>query len=378
MTLCELVADYSPSLRLADIVPKPPTPKQTFKLMQRVPLGSAGSASSRAASVAGDDASDAGGSKRKTLEEREAEYALARERIYGRDGQSAAGSTEAIVDVDETRTKSTRQEVDDDDFVPRSAIALQPVYPSLYRPKAETPGPPPQIPVQPNYQPDPSFAYQPAPMPYGFAYGNNGYPQQPSNGYHQQPNYPPAQPYMDGSAPPFIPHNAYGGNQWQPGSANRGQMPVQQQHQQQQWYNMPLQTNQPMPMIPQGVQAYPPQYPQQYPQQPPQMYASLVQPTPVRPGPQPHPHSSNSSSISSRSYQDYSRPHSRGSTTSTRSAASSVRLGAMYPANHASHAGPGPGYRQRGMKGQGVNGMTTYSLNQTRTTREHSPVSPPY
>jgi hypothetical protein len=350
--------------------------------MQRVPLGSAGSASSRAASVVGDDSSEAGGSKRKTLEEREAEYALARERIYGREGDLVPGSSEAIVDLDDMRPRSTPKEAEDDDFVPRGALPLQPVYASLYRSTAEAPGPPPQPPAPANYHSDPTFAFQPANIPYGYSYAGNGYPRQGVNGYHQQSNYSPPQPYMDGSAAPFVPHNAYGGNQWQQGPNSRNSMPIQQHQlhqpqQHQQWYNLHPQPNQPMPMIPQGVQAYAPQYPQQFLQQPSPMYAPLVQPIPMRPGPQPHPHSSTSSSISSRSYQDYSRPHSRGSTTSTRSAASSVRLGAMYPANHASHAGPGPGYRQRGMQGQGVNGMTTFGgVTQARSNRAHSPVSP--
>lgn len=127
--------------------------------------------------------------------------------------------------------------------------------------------------------------------------------------------------------------------------------------------------------------------PQPQPQPQPQRLGSypppLQHPQPQRPPPQSH--SSASSSISSRSYQDYSRPHSRGSTTSTRSATSSVRIGAMYPAHthvhaHAhghSHAQQHQQYRQKGIKGQ-VNGLTTLGISQDRrAARGHSPVSCP-
>jgi len=361
-------ADISSTLRFADLAPKPPTPKQSFKIMQRVPLGSAGSASSRGGSVAGDESSEAGGSKRKTMEEREAEYALARERIYG--SQAEAQSSEmAGTETDESRARVSRQSEDEDDFVPRRSNGQpQPVYASLYHPKPEPVQPPP--PPQPAYQPDSMFAYQQNPSTYGYPYVN-GYTQQ---ALQQQP-YPPRQGYMDGSAPPFIPHNGYNGSQWPQMPQPPGPVPGPSQG----WYNPTMAPNQPMPMIPQGVPAYPQQYPYQqqhqpHPQQ--QAFAPLVQPTPMRPGPQPHPLSSTSSSISSRSYQDYSRPHSRGSTTSTRSATSSVRLGAMYPAGNAGPAGPG--YRQKGMKGQGVTSMTSLGLGEKRSTRGHSPVSDRY
>ena len=300
------------------------------------------------------------------MEEREAEYALARERIYG--SQAEAESSEVVsTETDDLRARASRQAEDEDDFVPRRSNGQpQPVYASLYHPKPELVQPPP--PPQPAYQPDAVFAYQQNPSPYGYPY-NNGYaPQTP-----QQHLYPPRQGYMDGSAPPFIPQTGFGGNQWQMPQPHGPVLGPSQG-----WYNPTMGQNQPMPMIPQGIPAYPQQYPyqqqhHQLPQQ--QVFAPLVQPTPMRPGPQPHPLSSTSSSISSRSYQDYSRPHSRGSTTSTRSATSSVRLGAMYPAGNAGPAGPG--YRQKGMKGLGVNSMTTLGLGEKRSTRGLSPVSPP-
>ena len=321
--------------------------------MQRVPVGSAGSASSRAGSVGGDD-NEAGGSKRKTLEQREADYALARERIYGNEG---ANATLSEADGDNRgRTRQRGAESDDDDFVPRQTYGhVQPVYASLYHPKAE-------LPEQSYENPDPSFAYQSQQYAYQQA---PGYAAPMSSGYNQAV-YPPRQgSYVDGSVPSFVPLPVYAPG-WVQGE---GQIPLSHPVQPTWQYAMPPGPNQPMPMIPQGVQPYPQQYyAQQHAHRP---YDGLVQPTPVRPGPIPHHHSSTSSSISSRSYQDYSRPHSRGSTTSTRSAASSVRIGAMYPANSQGM----PGYRQRGMKSQTLNSMTSLNSGEKRSTRGHSPVS---
>lgn len=389
-----LIAPRSATLRMSDLAPRPPTPKQSFKIMQRVPVGSAGSASSRAGSVVGDE-NEAGGSKRKTLEQREADYALARERIYGNDGNATASAAPSEVgDADTARPRNARQrdaEDSDDDFVPRQPYGhIQPVYPSLYHPKGTSSEPT----QEPNdqvygYQPGSQYSYanQPVQMP---AYG--GGPM--GNGYGgQQQVFPPRQGgYMDGSAPPFVPQNVFGAPPWPPQGMPNGPMP--QMGAPGAWSYGPAPGHPSMPIIPQGVQSYPQQayaYPPQYANPPPQhahqqrpFNGNLVQPTPLRPGPLPHPHSSNSSSISSRSYQDYSRPHSRGSTTSTRSAASSVRIGVMYPAGN--NAMP-HGYRQRGMKGQPYNNHSGSSSNnnnnnppntasgEKRSTRGHSPVS---
>lgn len=127
-----------------------------------------------------------------------------------------------------------------------------------------------------------------------------------------------------------------------------------------------------MPMIPQGVPAYHQPYAYPPPNQVVQQnnFPQLAHPAPQRPPI--HPHSSASSSISSMSYQDWSRPHSRGSTTSTRSATSSIRLGQRY------QVGPSqPGFgRQKPPKTQGINGLTSLGLGESRrSTRGHSPSS---
>jgi hypothetical protein len=380
--------------------------------------------SSRAASVMGDDVALDGPSRAKTFEEREAAYALARERIYGTANPDGDATQQVVSGGDEEiRGRARRQQEDEVDPVPRHSYGVpslqasmyEPVYPSLYNPPA-TEGPPhPPIPSQYGQQ------------SLGYGYGNSGmaYPSYPqmggvtmqtvggfpgappmSSGYganpqstsHAQMYGAMPQPYVDG--PPggmaYMQQqtNGYGAHGWQQVPSNGLMTPTMMSMQGQMQQQMPPQQvmggaqgwppnagmsqmmpPQPMPMIPQGMPAYPTAY--GYSQPPRQLqnnlYPNLVQPTPVRP--QPQHHSSASSSISSRSYQDYSRPHSRGSTTSTRSAASSVRLGVMYPAGQ----NQGAGYRQKGMKTQGlngVNGMTGLGIGQERRGRAHSPVGP--
>lgn len=406
----------SRSLKLSDLAPRADTPPQKFRIMQRTQANSSTSSDanglSRVSSAVADDAgSDASSSKKRTLEEREAAYNKARERIYGAtDGTDEPTETTAARSATVRGTRPVQDETDDFETAPRIPPAIseptfQPVFPSLYDPpKASTNGvagpsgtsydpstsyqhetmrqhypPQPQVqmqmpqymtgyPQQPGYRPEYAHGSQqqygmPSFMPQSNMYNvpqhvSNGYPgqwgpaQQHQHQQHQQPPYgrqqmPPNQPIPQGWMPPN-----HGQGQGQ------GPMP------------MPMQ-NQPMPMIPQGMQ-----YPGVYghpPQQ--QGYPPLMQPTPTRPAV--HPHSSASSSISSRSYQSYhegSRPHSRGSTTSNMSATSSVRFGAMYPANQ------GGGYRQKGLKGQTVNGMNGLpgfgTSSDKRSTRAHSPVSP--
>lgn len=358
-----------------------------------------------------DDATqEAGSSKHKTLEEKQAEYALARQRIYGDQDGSVVGSLDERGEGDEAeiRGRTARRYHDEPDPVPRHPFgdpvavvpAFQPVYPSLYHPpKPEQQHPLVVPPVDqyggsnfafpPNGIQHPAYSMQPMPV-------TNGYLDQMPAGYagNFQPGramYPTHQPYGDHNMPPnsaYIsqpPPSAYANQQWQHGiSGNENVSSAPQYHPNflpSQVSMPPMATNgygwgypsgmsqmmgsgQPMPMIPQGMQPYQPPY--LYP--PHQgMYPSLVQPTPMRPNP--YPHSSSASSISSRSYHDGSRPHSRGSTTSTRSAASSVRLGAMFP------AGEPANYRQKPLKGQGFNGMTGIGMGERRHTRGHSPVS---
>lgn len=393
-------ADGRPTLHLADLAPKPPTPKQSFKIMQRVPVGSSGSASSRAASAAGD--SEASGSRFKTMEEREANYALARERIF-KDSETIASPDSATApastpDEMEQRGRTLRGQPrtdEDDDFVPRRvASSLQPVYASLYHPQPD-PTPPlsayqqrqpsgQDVPGQQVYQhPDNGYNYQSNVQDmYAFGVQNGGFTSTPTqNGYTQQghPMYTaPNQPYIDHNHQ-YNNANGYPPQPWQqfsppsqPGSdsPNGTSMYAPAPPMVPGYGYPPGQMGLPgqMPMIPQGAQAFPPQY--AYPQQG-SPYHQLAQPTPTRPGFPPHQHSSTSSSISSRSYQDYSRPHSRGSTTSTRSATSSVRLGAMYPAQT---GGSGARYRQQGMKSQPVGTSLFASSSDGQAARGHSPV----
>jgi hypothetical protein len=232
-----------------------------------------------------------------------------------------------------------------------------------------------QYPQQNYGYPPQGQPYNPMPMPMqnggymqmGMGSMNAMYPTQQSQGYQNQWAQMPV------SIPPQgYPHLQ---QQLQPGNP----MPIMQQGQGQVWpgsNQVNMQQHQPMPMIPQGMQ---PAY--GYPNQQVGGYQHLVQPTPMRPPP--HPHSSASSSISSMSYHswhDISRPHSRGSTTSNMSATSSVRFGAMYPANQQTGR-----YQQKGMKASGVSGGSrpaaagrkgSGSLTDSRSTRPHSPVCP--
>lgn len=385
---------HSTTLRLADLVPAAPSPTQKFRIMQRTPaLGERPDSAS--SSDMQSNTADARANRWKTLEEREAAYAAAREKIYGKGGD--AEESAAISKTEgEPPSRAAAALEDDIDPVPRrrypAGAQFEVVYPSLYHPPkgSHTPSPAPGMADQ--YQQN-LYGYQQT-MGYAYQMDMNSYPlagQMPGGGYTHPPPQQ-AQPqqgyamqsYMDSqynmSQQQQQIYPVPGWQQPQRGGAYPQMTPNQQYslmqaaQQNGQWQYQQM-VNQPMPMIPQGMQypagpafGYPSSQPLQPLQRPAAMYPSLVQPSPQRPGPQPH--SSASSSISSQSYQDGSRPHSRGSTTSTRSAASSVRLGAMYPAAQ----GPGPGYRQKGMKPQGLNGMTSLGPEGKRT-RGHSPVS---
>ncbi|OCF74551.1 hypothetical protein I204_04928 [Kwoniella mangroviensis CBS 8886] len=420
--------EKSTTLKLSELVPPVPSSSsqtQKFRIMQRAPTrtGEASGSSSPA-----EGSSSSSGTKWKTLEEREAAYAAAREKIYGKslEADSNEITSEAIGTV-QNEEPPTAQEDEEIDLVPRQLYQqFDVVYPSLYHPpKAEPAAAPP---INSNttanqYQSQSTniYGYQSSYTSYPQQIDANGYPMMPQ-AYSSAQTIPPQQPqqnygmmpqtYMDTSQNGYMmpQQNGYPvpvGWQQVPPQQNTAypnpMIPVPQPYgmgpQQQNGMNVPQgwqytqaqimqtpqqqqQQQQNMPMISQGV-PYPTSYgysPQTAQPQPPipqyrqESYPPLVQPTPMRPPMQPH--SSASSSISSRSYQDGSRPHSRGSTTSTRSAASSVRLGAMYPASQ------GPGYRQRGLKGQGMNGLTSLGLGngnasgmEHKRNRGQSPVS---
>ncbi|TXT08929.1 hypothetical protein VHUM_02403 [Vanrija humicola] len=351
--------DKSLTLKIAGLVPEATAPQTQFRIMQRAtPSAGETENSSRATSVSGEDnGTESSGPRGKTLEERTLAYALARKRIIGEGlDDDAVSSTSASFPRSRQHSRFGDDE-DDMDMMPRRAYPpdMEYVYPTLY-PTGDNQG----NPGIPHGMPIPQTA------PYGYAPLQGG----PYQGYMAQGmGYPPndGRVYMP---PPYpnMPQQAYGAQvqmggypqgwqqpQMQPGPPNMmvgaqgpGMMmppPVGQG-----WYppdmGMPPQhPSNMMPMIPQGM-PYAPSYPHPQPHPGP----TLVQPTPMRHDR--HPHSSTSSSISSRSYQDMnsnmnSRPHSRGSTTSTRSAASSVRLGAMYPVGGQA---PVYGYRQKAVK----------------------------
>ncbi|EIW70369.1 hypothetical protein TREMEDRAFT_73438 [Tremella mesenterica DSM 1558] len=406
------LSEKAHSLRLAEMVPKPPSPTQKFKIMQRandnVNDGHRGSSTEFSA----ESSAQAQAMKKKTLEERELAYALARQRIYGSGSDpSKTGISNANGGGNEING-SVKQGMDDEfDPVPRHLYAGEPsspynasgepVYASIFHPvKSESqPVPQRQAPQQayagymyhPNQHPT-QFVYCPprtigpqgypdesgyptpqmapmGPIPYGpsaqYSEGSSTYigpSTQPQYAPSDWPTQPPSQYHNHAPPHPMIPeHMAMP----PPGWVYLGPQPPNA-------VGIPPR----MPMIPQGM----PAYPQPFPYPPSQSYNSrtlpvarpsmtngggLAQPVPHRPGI--FPHSSSASSISSVSYQSYpdgSRPHSRGSTTSTRSATSSIRFGQRYPMN---------GLRQGGKSG--INGMTSLVHSDRRSTRGHSPSS---
>lgn len=333
-------------------------------------------------SPASAEGSQGGPSNRKTLEQREAEYAAERERIYG-SGQSI----EALASGLDGGSATIASQPQDDDIDPVSryaygtaaAAVYEPVYASIYHPPAsDVPSAPnnhPQMAIQGGYYVNSAVPYQ--------AYQMMPYPANGAGYSTIAPGptmYTPQQGYDQTGAPiMLVPQhaNAYTGSTWHPQMqvGQPGMVPqpaMQSMHQPGQavgngwvYSSHPIQPGgvQPMMPLPNGSMPgpIPPPTPYGYPS-----YPTLMHPQPHRPQLQSQQHSSASSSISSHSYQSFSRPHSRGSTTSTRSAASSVRFGPMYPAQQ---------YRQKGIKG--VNGLTSLGVGQEkRNPRGQSPVRP--
>lgn len=362
-------------LRVSTLVPEATAPQmQQFRIMQREAPTGEDDSPSRGTSVSGDDGTESSGPRGKTLQERAEAYALARKRIIGDDDIGDDDSLSAGASAGNSRSRQTSRFGDDDDdeidAVPRRPFGPDHefVYPSLYHPAPENQQfqPPPLNPgATTALQGNAAYGYQPTPS----HYQSSGYippamGQQAIGFENRQYNLPSYanQPYGQ------LPMAAYGQTPWaQPGSMGPGSMMGQQMSMMpmaQGWYppEMPMIPQGPsmMPMIPQGM-PYAPNLGYQGP--------VLAQPTPIRADPL----SSTSSSISSRSYQDvHSRPHSRGSTTSTRSAASSVRLGVMYP----SAQQPGYGYRQKAVKSQ--NNFSTIkgvNLHESKRNGRQSPAS---
>lgn len=359
------------SLRIATLVPEATAPQtQQFRIMQRDALSVTDEeGGSRATSVSADDGTESSGPRGKTLEERTLAYALARKRIIG-DNDLDDDSVSASASQPRSRQASRYGGDDEEDLdIPRRAF--QPeyefVYPSLYHPSHEGQAPSAMTAqgvspgvnaygdfqgMQPQYQ----GYMQPPPQ-------QGGYPGPPYPGGPQFPGHMPmtayGQPWQQ--HPPMAP-GMMGGQIQGMMMPSQGWYPPEMTMAPQQGPNM-------MPMIPQGM-PYAPSFGYAQPQgrpPPPQ----LAHPTPIRPGLDPL--SSTASSISSRSYQDvHSRPHSRGSTTSTRSAASSVRLGAMYPTGQQTSYG----YRQKAVKqSQGSFSSSIKPTFEAKCNGRQSPVS---
>lgn len=342
---------------------------QRFKIMRREAPSSAGDedGASRATSVSGEDAGpESAGTRGKTLEERTLAYALARKRIIGDEHIRDDDTTSSAGQPRSRQNSRFGDEEEELDPVPRRAFPeYEYVYPSLYHPQdsqSPTVAAPPSVPQPP--MGSAQYGYGAMPPYQGYMGQGMGYPNQQQ---YQMPQFQNSAQY-----PGQMPMGGYG-QPWPqqmgpaPGMMG-GQMPMMHMGGQG-WYppDMSMAPSQPnmMPIIPQGM-PYAPNF--AYQQQPP----LLAQPTPMRPGIDPL--SSTASSISSRSYQDaHSRPHSRGSTTSTRSAASSVRLGAMYPAG----GQPGYGFRQKVPKApQGsFSSLKSASLDSSKRNGRQSPVS---
>ncbi|ORX36627.1 hypothetical protein BD324DRAFT_626614 [Kockovaella imperatae] len=386
----------TPTLHLSDIAPKPPSPKQSFKIMQRNLNGNDQNGSSRASSAAGDEST-----KRKTLEEREAEYALARQRIYGDTPEAAQPPEDAGGAASPLRNAALGDEIDP---VPRYPTGIspymppEPVYASLgHPPKAEPAISPPSQQTRAYGSPDHrAFAFSTPTMPYP-EYGNHSMqpyqvPRMNHNG-HMPNRHAVQQMPFGGQMGQFAPQTGggygspYGRYGWpQAGQVPYGQPPLRSMPEHiamqntmamspmvmngtpQAWYGMSYPTGQPMPIIPQGVQYMGQFGVASHPSG--QMYPPISEPTPMRPNIMSTHQGSAGSSLSSRSYQDLSRPHSRGSTTSTRSATSSARMGYMYP------AGQMPaGFRQHSYKSSTYSGVSNLGTSERRSGRAHSPSS---
>jgi hypothetical protein len=366
------------------LVPEATAPHtQQFRIMQRrnAPSSAGGDDDgvSRGTSVSGEDGTESSGTRGKTLEERTLAYALARKRIIGDDEHRDVDDNASSASQSRSR-QASRDDDNELDPVPRRSYPapdFEYVYPSLYHPAQESQSAGPA--VQQQQVPPPPIN---SGAPYGFAGMTPAY-----QGYMAQGMGYPDQRQYQMPAYPNAPYGSHGqaamgayGQPWQqpmgPGPGGmmnmnpNGPMPgvMMPMVGGQGWYppDMGMAPNM-MPIIPQGM-PYAPNY-GAYPQPggPP-----LAHPTPMRPGIDPL--SSTASSISSRSYQDvHSRPHSRGSTTSTRSAASSVRLGAIYPAGGAQPYG----FRQKAVKPpQGSYGsVKSMGFETTKRNGRQSPVS---
>lgn len=363
------------SLRVSTLVPEATAPQmQQFRIMQRETPAGDDDSPSRGTSISGDDGTESSGPRGKSLQERAEAYALARKRIIGDDDLRDDDSLSAGASAGNSRSRQTSRFGDDDDdemdAVPRRPYGpdFEFVYPSLYHPVPEAQQQPPSAPssvTSPLPQSSSGYGYQQTPPPFQ----SGGYVpatvnQQPLGYDGRQYNMPPYAIQSYGQ----MPMNAYGQTPWpQQGGMGPGMMMGQQvpaMPMGQGWYppEMSMAPSGPsmMPMIPQGM-PYAPSMGYQGPM--------LAQPTPIRADPL----SSTSSSISSRSYQDvHSRPHSRGSTTSTRSAASSVRLGAIYPTTQQ----PGYGYRQKAVKAQSTySTLKGVNLHESKRNGRQSPAS---
>jgi hypothetical protein len=336
----------SASLKLATLVPGRETTPQKFKIMKR----SQNTDQTRSISA---DGGEGGPTSRKTLEQREAEYAAERERIYG----PTQSEPEEVIDRPVTR--HVEEEIDPVSRYAYGIDSYEPIYASLYHNPAQ------DMQVGPQINPSNGVYYQAVPYPGyqmvgpGMQYAGygNGVPMYTQQAFDQHGNPIMLVPQqMNGYAAPMWQTQPMGTGE----AVSQGQMMVPAQMGGNGWSN-PGQLYQSGGHRQVSTSTMPQQYQPGYP-----TYPGLVHPQPTRPHPHAQQsHSSTSSSMSSHGHHNTSRPHSRGSTTSTRSAASSALFGQMHPANGV--------FRQKGIKG--VNTLTALGIAQERRSkRGQSPV----
>ena len=276
------------------LVPEREKQQQKFQIMQRRPASSANGVAANGNGGTGNNG-EAGPTSRKTLEQREAEYAQARERIFQSQTQSQShGQNEDKAIPAESSDRNRGRQGEEDDLGPTASRfpvqrSFEPVYASLYHPPADTATTAASMgqPYDPNrgmmhqayYSADGQYITYPQ-LPHGgqyadpYAMGGLHMPIPtmsmpiPPNTHSQHQPYTPAQGYDMNGQPIMLVSNGMGGYvpwgpqvQIPPAQAVPGVggvpppsigigMPLHQQRQQ--WaYGNP-----PMPLVPNGQTPY--------------------------------------------------------------------------------------------------------------------------
>jgi hypothetical protein len=115
-------------------VPEREKQQQKFQIMQRRPNSSTATANGAIANGSGNG--EGGPTSRKTLEQREAEYAQARERIFQKQGEESAAASDNV-ERERGREPSRARRGEEDDLGPTASRfpvqrPFEPVYASLY------------------------------------------------------------------------------------------------------------------------------------------------------------------------------------------------------------------------------------------------------